>query len=105
MARALGGDFRCTAVRRADYLHGFVTSLRDRDTAIAYYIGFDRTAAATGLPIYLRLLHTTIEDAIDSVCRRLSLGRTALEPKAALAAQPEPMQVWLRHRVPPFNWM
>jgi hypothetical protein len=38
-------------------------------------------------------------------CQRLSLGRTALEPKAALGAKPEPMRVWLRHRVPTLNWM
>lgn len=105
MARALGDDFRCTAVRRGGEMLGFVTSLRDGPTAIAYYIGFDRTAAAEGLPIYLRLLHCTIGDAIDWRCRRLSLGRTALEPKAALGAKPEPMTVWLRHRLPALNWL
>lgn len=105
LARALGDDFRCTAIRRGDDLLGFVTSLRDGPTAIAYYIGFDRAAAAEGLPIYLRLLHATVGDAIAWGCQRLSLGRTALEPKAALGAKPEPMSVWLRHRVPALNWM
>jgi hypothetical protein len=105
MARALGDDFRCTAVRRGDEILGFVTSLRDGPTAIAYYIGFDRAAAAEGVPIYLRLLHATIGDAITWGCQRLSLGRTALEPKAALGAKPEPMTVWLRHRVPALNWL
>jgi hypothetical protein len=105
MARALGGDFRCTAVRRGEEILGFVTCLRDGPTAIAYYIGFDRAAAAEGLPIYLRLLHSTIGDAIDWRCQRLSLGRTALEPKAALGARPEPMTVWLRHRLPALNWL
>jgi hypothetical protein len=32
-------------------------------------------------------------------------GRTALEPKAALGAKPEPMTVWLRHRLPALNWL
>lgn len=54
---------------------------------------------------YLRLLHSTIDHAIEWRCQRLSLGRTALEPKAALGAQPESMTVWLRHRVPAVNWM
>ena len=53
----------------------------------------------------LRLLHTTVADAIAWRCQRLSLGRTALEPKAALGAKPEPMSVWLRHRVPTLNWI
>jgi len=105
LAQTLGNDFRCTVVRRGEEVLGFVTSLRDGQSAIAYYIGFDRAAAAAGLPIYLRLLHATIGDAIAWGCTRLSLGRTALEPKAALGAKPEAMSVWLRHRVPAFNWL
>jgi hypothetical protein len=105
LARTAGEDFRCTVVRRDGCLLGFVTSVRDGATAMAYYIGFDRAAAAEGLPIYLRLLHATVGDAIGWGCKRLSLGRTALEPKAALGAKPEPMCVWLRHRVPTLNWL
>lgn len=105
LAEAAGDNFRCTVVRRDERILGFVTSLRDGDTAIGYYIGFDRDAAADGVPLYLRLLHTTIADAIDWGCRRLSLGRTALEPKAALGAKPEATEVWLRHRIPALNWI
>jgi len=105
LAVALGDDFRCTIIRRGEEILGFVTAIRDGDTAIAYYIGFDRAAAGEGLPIYLRLLHATIADAIAWGCKSLSLGRTALEPKAALGAKPEPMSVWLRHRVPAMNWV
>jgi len=105
LASALGNDFRCNVVRRGEQILGFVTSLRDGDTAIGYYIGFDREASDSGLPIYLRLLHSTIADAIDWRCKRLSLGRTALEPKAALGAKPEPMSVWIRHRVPVMNYI
>ena len=47
----------------------------------------------------------TVADAIAWRCTRLSLGRTALEPKAGLGAKPEPMSVWVRHRVPTFNWI
>lgn len=105
MAAALGDNFRCTAIRRGDHILGFVTTVRDGDTAIGYYIGFDRAAAAEGLPLYLQMLHATIADAIHWRCRRLSLGRTALEPKAGLGAKPEPMSVWVRYRVPAFNWL
>src|ERR1041385_1609229 len=105
LANAAGENLRCTVARRGDDLLGFVTTLRDGDTAIAYYIGFDRAAAAAGLPIYLRLLHATVGEAIAWRCQRLSLGRTALEPKAALGAKPEPMTVWLRHRIPAVNWI
>ncbi len=103
LARITGKHFRCTVIRRREELLGFVTTLRDGDVALAYYIGFDRAAAAEGLPIYLRLLHATVGDAIAWGCKGLSLGRTALEPKAALGAKPEPMTVWMRHRVPAWN--
>ena len=55
------------------------------------------------MPIYFRLLQTVIEDAIELGCERLSLGRTALEPKARLGAKAEPMSVWIRHRIPAMN--
>jgi hypothetical protein len=105
LAAAAPNDFRCTVARRGGEILGFITTIRDGNTAIGYYIGFDREAAASGLPLYLRLLHTTVADAIAWRCQRLSLGRTALEPKAALGAKPEPMSVWLRHRVPTLNLM
>lgn len=105
LAEAAGEDFRCTVIRRSGELVGFVTTLRDGDTAIGYYIGFDRNVAEAGAPLYLRLLHATIADAIAMGCRRLSLGRTALEPKATLGARPEPMSIWLRHRLPAMNWL
>lgn len=105
LAEAAGDDFRCTVIRRGEELLGFVTTLRDGDTAIGYYIGFDRAVAEAGVPLYLRLLHATVADAIGWGCRRLSLGRTALEPKATIGARPEPMCVWLRHRVPAMNWL
>jgi hypothetical protein len=105
LAMATQKHFRCTVVRRDSEILGFVTTIRDGDMALAYYIGFDRAAAATGLPIYLQLLHATVADAIAWGCKSLSLGRTALEPKAALGAKPERMSVWLRHRVPALNWI
>ncbi len=105
LAEAAPQDVRCSVVRRGDDLLGFISTIRDGETAIGYYIGFDREVASTGVPLYLRLLHTTVADAIGWGCRRLSLGRTALEPKAALGAKPETMSVWLRHRNPAVNWL
>ncbi|MBC7933183.1 MAG: GNAT family N-acetyltransferase [Rubrivivax sp.] len=102
LAARLGEEMRCTVVRREEELLGFVTTVRDRETAVGYYIGFDRDANAE-CPIYFRLLQAVVEDAIKLGCRRLSLGRTALEPKARLGARPAPMSVWIRHRIPALN--
>jgi predicted N-acyltransferase len=83
-------------------LLGFIATLADVDEALGYHIGFSQDATP-GLPLYLRLLHASVADAIALGARSLSFGRTALEPKARLGAKPQEMQVWLRHRQPVFN--
>lgn len=102
LAEQLGDDLRCTIVRRDDQLLGFVTTVRDGATAVGYYIGFDRKAN-TEFPVYFRLLQAVVDDAIKFGCRNLSLGRTALEPKARLGARPDPFRIWIRHRIPMMN--
>jgi hypothetical protein len=102
LAAHLGVDLRCTIVRRDDQLLGFVTTVRDGETAVGYYIGFDRKTNAE-VPVYFRLLQTVVDDAITFGCTRLSLGRTALEPKARLGARPDPFRIWIRHRIPMLN--
>jgi len=102
LAEQLGDDLRCTIALRDDQIVGFVTTVRDGETAVGYYVGFDREANAE-LPIYFRLLQVVVNDAIKFGCKRLSLGRTALEPKARLGARPEPMRIWIRHRIPMLN--
>jgi hypothetical protein len=105
LAERFGSSFRTTVLRRPtdDRLLGFVTSLRDREGLIGYYIGFDKEAAAQGVPLYLRLLCALVEDAIEMGARFVSLGRTALEPKAGLGAVGTPLACYVRHRVPAMN--
>lgn len=104
LARHYGPDFRTTGIRARDGgpLLGFVTTLRDGEGAIGYYIGFDRQAAE-GAPLYLRLLYAIVEDAIAMRAAWLSLGRTALQPKAKLGAKPQPLFCLLRHRIQAMN--
>src|SRR6185503_3383063 len=103
LAKTAGEDFSCIIIRKGQEVLGFVSLLRDGDLAIGYYIGYDRGAAA-GLPLYLRLLHAVVEQAIEWGCQRLSLGRTALEPKARLGAKHLPLFIWDRHRNPTVNF-
>lgn len=102
LAAQLGDDMRFTILKKDDALLGFVTTVKDGETAVGYYIGFDRTSNAE-FPIYFRLLQSVVDHAISLGCKRLSLGRTALEPKARLGARPDPMRVWIRHRIPMLN--
>ncbi len=102
---AAGERLRASGLRRNGELLGFILTLADGDTAIAWHIGFDRDAAEQGLPLYLRLLHAAIADALALGCRQVSFGRTALEPKAALGAKPQTFKILLRHRQPVLNKM
>ena len=104
LQQAAGERFRCSVIRQDGKMLGFLISVADGDTAVAYHIGFDRAAAAD-LPIYLRLLHAGIADAISMGCKEISYGRTALEPKAALGAKPQPFGILVRHRQPVLNKM
>ena len=79
-----------------------ICTLDDGVQALAYHIGFDRDAAKTP-PLYLRLLHASIDDAIAMGARELAFGRTALEPKSRLGATARPTAVWVRHRQPLMN--
>lgn len=104
LAEIFGDAFRTHLARdRAGHAVGFITTLKDQDGAVGYYIGFDKAAAAAGAPIYLRLLQQTIEDAIGLKARWLSLGRTALHPKAQLGAKPVPIRGHIRHRLSGMN--
>ncbi|MFZ6760441.1 GNAT family N-acetyltransferase [Undibacterium sp. Ji50W] len=102
LQQVAGDRFRCSVIKRDGNLLGFLISVADGDTAIAYHIGFDRVAAAD-LPIYLRLLHAGIADALALGCKQISYGRTALEPKAALGAKPQTFGIFVRHRQPVLN--
>lgn len=95
VAAAAGDAFRCTAILRGNEMLGFVTTLRDREQAIGYQVGYAKMASA-GLPVYLALLHAVIADGIALGARSISFGRTALEPKARLGARPVPLTVWVR---------
>jgi hypothetical protein len=102
LATTFGDRFRVSVIERKGRILAFSSTLADGDTAIGYFLGFDKQAAAE-LPLYLRLLHLTVGDAIALGCTRLSLGRTALEPKARLGAKPEALRVYVRHRIPALN--
>src|SRR5262249_24375234 len=104
LAETFGDAFRTAVIRHPEgQLLGFVTTLRDQEGAVAYYIGFDKATAAAGAPLSFRLLQAPIEDAIALGARWVSLGRTALEPKVRLGARPHPMCCFVRHRVQAMN--
>ena len=94
--------FRCTLIRDDDAIVAFMTTIKDGDRALGYYVGINY-AVNVKVPLYLRMLQCLIDDAIELGCSELSFGRTAMEPKAALGATAQASHVWIRHRVPLIN--
>lgn len=105
LARTYPADSRLLAARsrRDGRMLGFVAMLRDGQQAIGTYIGFDKAEAANGAPLYLALVSGCVAQAIELKTSSLSMGRTALYPKAQLGAKPQPMFGYLRHWSPALN--
>ncbi len=100
MARLLNPDqFRCTVLMKEEALIGFSFTLKDRDTAICYCVGWD-TEVGQQSPMLPSLLHAVIRDALEMGCRQVNFGRTALRAKAQLGAQPAQSELWVYHAQP-----
>jgi hypothetical protein len=97
----LGEACEVTGIERDGQLDGFAVALKNRESCVGYYLGFDRSVDA---PLYLRLLLSTIEAGIAWRVASVSMGRTAEEPKARLGATPVDGFLWVKHRTPPLNW-
>jgi hypothetical protein len=100
LARQYQNDFRTVAARRKEggKILGFVTLIRDGESAFGYYMGFDKAGATKDLPLYVSLVYACVAEAIEMRASRLVLGRTALGPKAQIGAKPQAMYDYLRHR-------
>jgi hypothetical protein len=105
LAASFGDDFRTVVARHKESgkLLGFANVIRDGKSAHGLYIGFDKVAAAKGIPLYLGLVYAAVGQAIEMGAEQMSLGRTALGPKAQIGAKAQPMWGYLRHRNPALN--
>ena len=106
LARHYQNDFRTVVARAKEggKILGFVTLIRDGDSAFGYYMGFDKAGAARGLPLYVSLVYACVAQAIEMRASRVVLGRTALGPKAQIGAKPQAMYGYLRHRSSVLNF-
>ncbi len=105
LAACFGDDFRTVIARpkHASKVLGFVNVMRDGSGAHGLYIGFDKAVAMRGIPLYLGLVYAAVEQALAMGAEHMSLGRTALGPKAQIGAKAQTMYSYLRHRNSAFN--
>jgi Acetyltransferase (GNAT) domain len=102
MKQILGNNFRCRVAHLNGALVGFTTTVLDNENAIGYFIGYDKPSNDIA-PIYLSLLRSCVDDAIEMGAKQVSLGRTALEPKAKMGCLPVPIACAVKYRVSMIN--
>ncbi|MGH9362664.1 MAG: GNAT family N-acetyltransferase, partial [Thermoanaerobaculia bacterium] len=104
----LRDSFRLWVVRRQNRLIAFVCALHDRLSAkgrnalLGLFLGLDYGENEEHR-LYWNLLYRLVEEAIAEGFDTLDLGRTALQAKAELGAQPQPLHCFIRHRNPSAN--
>ncbi len=100
--------FRLWVVRKDQRIVAFVCALHDRlplkgrNRLLGLFLGLDY-GLNDEFKIYWNLLYKLVEEATDEGFETLDLGRTALQAKAELGAQPEPLHCFIRHRNPSAN--
>lgn len=79
---------------------GFSTAIRTNEELIAHRVGLDYAYNQTH-KLYQNMLYDHIEVAISLRCKRINYGRTALEIKSAVGAEPKPLFFLIKHP----SWM
>jgi hypothetical protein len=102
LKRQLGERLVVTAYEHDGAAVGFAAALIDGERLEALFVGLDYEVNAA-LPVYQNMLYDFVEQAIRRGCRTVHLGRTALEIKSTVGAEPTPLRIYLRHPGPLMN--
>lgn len=100
LKRDLGDRVRVVLYRHDGVPVGFSASLRTGAELDGLLVGMDDDRVARPLCLYQNVLYDFIEDGIAHGCTGLHLGRTALEIKSTVGAQPSHFDVYVRHPGP-----
>ncbi|QSQ21209.1 hypothetical protein JY651_39425 [Pyxidicoccus parkwayensis] len=99
LKEALGESFNFLGYFEGGELRAFNSRLRAGDESESYYLGIDY-AHNERLALYFNLLLDDVEYGIVTGAKRIQFGRTSLECKSALGAEPLSLNLFTRHREP-----
>jgi predicted N-acyltransferase len=91
----LRDTFHCIGWYRERQLVGFHTALENGATLEAHFLGYEEAVNAE-YQLYLNMLYDLVRLGIERGCERVVFGRTALEIKSSVGAQPEESHLYLR---------
>jgi len=104
MMELFPGRFRINAYFRAEELIGFRTTLDNGTILHAHYLGFDRQLNRQR-HLYHNMLFDLLNDAIVGGYQDLDFGRTALEIKSSVGAEPHEYYCAICAANPMLNWI
>ncbi len=99
LKESLGEAFNFLGYFEGGELVGFNSRLRSGDELESYYLGVDYERNER-LALYFNALLDDVEYGIDTGAKRIQFGRTSLERKSALGAEPVSLNLFTRHREP-----
>jgi hypothetical protein len=96
MKDELGDNFIFTAYMLEDNILGFSVTYITGDDCEAHLVGMDYERNID-LCLYQNMLYDFVEMGIEHDCQRVHMGRTALEIKSTVGAEPEELSFYIRH--------
>jgi len=94
--KKLGENFIFIGYFIDEKLVGFITLINNNKALDTYFLGYDNSIQKEKM-LYLNMLYNMIEHAIDKGYEEIVFGRTALEIKSSVGAQPQKMIGFMQH--------
>ena len=104
LKRVLGSDLEVVLYRHEGKAVGFSASLLRGDALQALLVGVDADANRDA-KLYQNILYDFVERALEARLPVVELGRTALEIKSAVGAEPSSFPIWVHHPNPLLHWL
>ncbi len=103
MKRNLGHDLLFYGYFLNEELIGFNTLIKNGVAMDTYFLGYDEKIQREKM-LYLNMLYDMIGYSIKKGFKKIIFGRTALEIKSSVGAQPQAMFGYIKHTNPFLQW-
>lgn len=103
LKRNLTNDFLFYGYFLNGELIGFNTLIKNGDTMDTYFLGYDEKIQREKM-LYLNMLYDMIGYSIKKKFKTIIFGRTALEIKSSVGAEPQNMFGYIKHSNPVLQW-
>ena len=91
-------------MKKDSILIGFHTILLNENTLETYFLGYDEEHQKEHM-LYLNMLYNMTEFGIEHQFKKIIFGRTALEIKSSIGAEPIDMTGFIFHTNPLINFL